>query len=127
MQLLLDTHTFLWAVSGDDRLSKNACVAFQNAKRLFLSSISSWEINTKYNAGKLPLPEQPSLYIPKQRTKHQIETLAFTEADTFQLSKLPLIHKDPFDRMLIAQAIANNLTILTADSAITQYPIATLW
>ena len=97
------------------------------AEEIYLSSISVWEITMKYHLGKLELISDPSHYVPKRRQEYAIITLPFEERDAFQLGKLPHIHKDPFDRMLIAQAISHNLTILTSDKAITQYPVATYW
>lgn len=127
MRILLDTHAFLWASTEAHRLSDAAQEAFTEATELYLSSISVWEITSKFHSGKLPLPYEPHVLIAKQRKFNFILPLGFEEADAFQLVKLPPIHRDPFDRMLIAQAIAHNLTILTSDKAITQYPVATLW
>lgn len=81
----------------------------------------------KYSLGKLHLPLSPDKFVPKERKRHLIASLELTEQDTLHLCKLPTPHKDPFDRMLICQAIEHSLTILTSDPLITQYPIRSLW
>lgn len=128
MNLLLDTCTFLWITKGDNRLSANAHKAFISPdNKVYLSSISAWEISVKFSIGKLKLPYPPEQFIPRERQRHFITRLSLTEEDTFQLTKLPDIHKDPFDRILISQAIENALTILTPNEVIHQYPVKTLW
>lgn len=128
MKLLLDTCTFLWLTKGDEELSKNAIEAFSDPKNeVYLSAVSAWEINVKYRLGKLLLPLSPDQFIPKERKRHLIARLDLTEQDTSHLCKLPPIHKDPFDRILICQAIEHSLTILTPDPLIIQYPIRTHW
>jgi len=86
-----------------------------------------WEIIVKHHLGKLPLPEPPHKFVRRWRTAHDIDSLALDEASVLQLSRLPEYHKDPFDRILVCQAIANSLVILTPDAKITQYPIRTEW
>jgi PIN domain nuclease of toxin-antitoxin system len=127
MNLLLDTHSFLWFIKGDARLSAHAVTSFQKASRVFLSAVSVWEIAQKYHVGKLPLPREAAAYVQEQRATHQIESLPFMEEDCLHFTKLPAIHRDPFDRMLICQAIEHGLTIVTNDRAIMAYPIKTLW
>jgi PIN domain nuclease of toxin-antitoxin system len=128
VNLLLDTCTFLWLIMGSDELSPNAIDAFTNPKNeVYLSSVSAWEINVKYLLGKLPLPLSPDKFVPKERKRHMITPLDLSEQDTFHLLKLPGPHKDPFDRMLVCQAIEHSLTILTPDPLVTQYPIRSLW
>ncbi|MBU0993051.1 MAG: type II toxin-antitoxin system VapC family toxin [Proteobacteria bacterium] len=128
MKLLLDTCTFLWVTIGSDKLSKNVIDAFLDPKNdVYFSAVSAWEINVKYRIGKLELPLPPDRFIPKERDRHFITPLDLTERDTLHLYKLPLNHKDPFDRMLISQAIERSLTILTPDPLVTQYPVRTLW
>lgn len=128
MRLLLDTCTCLWLFSNDARLSPTAKSQFQDpGNEIFLSPVSIWEIIAKHKLGKLPLPHPPGLYIPQQREKHGIESLPLDEESVSQLDRLPGIHKDPFDRMLVCQAIAHGLIILTPDPLITQYPVRTSW
>ena len=128
VRLLLDTCTFLCIISDDPKLSDKARKLFlQSENEVFLSSISFWEINVKYQLGKLPLPEPPRSYIPKQREKHGIESLPLGETDITHLLALPSVHKDPFDRMLVCQAIEGNMTLLTPDPLIQDYPVKTEW
>ena len=128
MKLLLDTCTFLWLTKGSKELSQNAIKAFADPKNeVYLSAVSAWEINVKYQLGKLSLPLSPDQFIPKERKRHLVAQLDLTEQDTLHLCKLPAAHKDPFDRMLICQAIEHSLTILTPDPLIVQYPIRNFW
>lgn len=128
MKLLLDTCTFLWILKDDASLSENAKTLFSEASNeVFLSSVSFWEIITKYQLGKLPLPEHPEQFIIKQRKAHRIDTLPLEETAIEQMIRLPDHHRDPFDRMLICQAIASGLTILTPDKLIRQYPVSSIW
>ncbi len=128
MKFLLDTCTFLWLTKGSEELSSNAIKAFTDPiNEIYLSAVSAWEINVKYRLGKLPLPLSPDKFIPKERKRHLITPLDLSEQDTLHLCKLPTPHKDPFDRMLVCQAIEHSLTILTPDPLITQYPIRSLW
>ncbi len=127
MTLLLDTHIFLWFVSADSQLS----VYFRDQIRdpqndVYLSAVSLWEIVVKYQLGKLPLPASPDIYIPKQRERHQINSLVLSEACVIQLGKLPPLHRDPFDRMLICQALEHDFTLVTMDRALLQYDVKTL-
>lgn len=94
---------------------------------VLLSVASAWEIIVKNKIGKLPLPEPPHVFIKKWRSRHNIDSLPLDEASVLQLSRLPDYHKDPFDRILICQAIAGGLTILTPDPRITAYPVRAEW
>lgn len=125
---LLDTCTFLWLVAGSDSLPEAVRDIIRNPDNaVFLSVVSAWEIVVKHGSGRLPLPQKPDLFVRKQREDHLLESLPLLEAHVLTLIKLPGIHHDPFDRMLICQAVAEGLTILTPDEAITQYPIRTVW
>lgn len=124
MRILLDTHIFLWFISGDARLSKDVRDAIRDPdNEVYLSAISVWEAIVKYQLGKLPLPEHPETYLPKQRDLHQITSLDLNESSVLQLAKLPTLHRDPFDRILICQALQNGLTIATVDTAVRAYPV----
>jgi PIN domain nuclease of toxin-antitoxin system len=128
MRLLLDTCTFLWIVTGSSRLSKHAAECFVDpANEIFLSVVSTWEIAVKYSLGTLRLPAPPIDCIPSQREAHGIATLPLTEEEALYLPKIPKLHRDPFDRMLICQAVVNGLAVLTPDELVSQYPIRTLW
>lgn len=127
MRILLDTHIFLWFISGNPRLSANVRDTIRILdNEVYLSSVSVWEATVKYQLGKLPLPEPPEIYLPKQRNIHQISSLPLDESSVLQLAQLPLLHRDPFDRMLICQALQNGLTIATVDAAIRAYPVSVL-
>ena len=96
MRLLLDTHIFLWFISGDSRLTVAAKSAIQDpANGVYLSVVSVWETIIKYQLGKLPLPQKPETYLPEQRARHQIASLAVDEASVAQLAGLPPLHRDP--------------------------------
>lgn len=128
MKVLLDTCAFLWITTDDEQLSKTVRQIFKNPKNeVFLSPVSVWEIIVKNGIGKLPLPSPAEEFIASQRLNHEIEALPLTEKAVFYLATLPKHHKDPFDRMLICQAIEHDLTILTSDSLIVQYPVKTDW
>jgi len=128
LNLLLDTCTFLWIISGDKALSKTASGLYADpSNRVFLSSVSSWEISIKYALGRLRLPRPPAQYIPAQREAHGIESFALEEDAAVHLPKLPDYHRDPFDRMLICQAQFHGLVILTPDELILRYPVRCTW
>lgn len=127
MKLLLDTHVFLWYITADMRLPALFRDAIREPKNeVFLSVVSLWEAVIKYNLGKLPLPQLPEVYIPNERRRHQIKSLSLHETAVRELSNLPVLHRDPFDRILICQAFASNLTIVTGDSQIQNYNVSYL-
>jgi PIN domain nuclease of toxin-antitoxin system len=128
MKVLLDTSTFLWIYLDSPELSEEARRIFvDSGNEIYLSSVSAWEIAIKYSIRRLPLPEPPHRFIPSQRERHGIESLPLDEESSLHLSRLPRLHRDPFDRMLICQAIAHGLAILTPDPLITKYPLRCLW
>lgn len=128
MKLLLDTCTFLWITLDSEELSDQARQLHADPfNEVYLSSVSAWEISVKFALGRLPLPDEPDRFVPDQREKHGIQPLALDELAALQLPRLPDLHRDPFDRMLICQSIADGLTILTPDRSITQYPIRAVW
>ena len=127
MKLLLDTHVFLWFIAGDARLSPSATANIVNpANAVFLSAASVWEAVIKFQLGKLPLPQAPEIYLPQQRRNHRILSLEIDEATIAFLPKLPALHRDPFDRILICQALQHGLTLVTVDAAIQAYPVPTM-
>jgi PIN domain nuclease of toxin-antitoxin system len=127
MKILLDTHIFLWFISGDSRLSTDVRDAIRDPdNEIYLSVVSVWESIVKYQLGKLPLPEAPETYLPKQRHLHQIASLALDETSVAQLAQLPPLHRDPFDRMLICQAVQNRLIIATVDAAVRAYSVSVI-
>ncbi|MCA9898312.1 MAG: type II toxin-antitoxin system VapC family toxin [Anaerolineales bacterium] len=127
MKLLIDTHVFLWYIGADDKLPARFLEEIRNPEnQVFLSVVSLWEITIKYQIGKLPLPEPPQLFIPTERGRHLIDSLPLNEESVRYLANLPQLHRDPFDRMLICQAQANQMTLVTSDSAILQYSVTSL-
>lgn len=124
MRLLLDTHIFLWYITGDARVSGRLREAIENSDIAYLSVISLWEAIIKYQLGKPPLPEPPHPWLREQREQHGIESLPLDEASVSRLPTLPSHHRDPFDRMLVCQAIEHDLQIVTVDPVIAHYPAA---
>lgn len=128
MKVLLDTCSFLWIGADAPELSQTAREVFQSPENeVYLSSVSAWEIAVKHTLGWLPLPEKPATYVAKLRRLHAIEPLPLDEEATLHITKLPDLHKDPFDRMLICQAIVSGMVLLTPDELVTQYPARSLW
>lgn len=128
MNLLLDSAAFLWWVTDDPALSRRAEELIRDpTRRVFLSPVSIWEIMVKHALGRLPLPEDPGALLPRIRAEHGIEELPLTEGAVLQLTRLPALHKDPFDRMLVCQAIQDGLLLVTPDEELRRYPVRTDW
>jgi PIN domain nuclease of toxin-antitoxin system len=127
VRLLLDTCAFLWLAGGrplGEAATRALCTASND---VFLSAVSTWEIATKYRAGRLPLPEPPERLIRTERRLRGVLELPLDEESALQVLRLPPLHRDPFDRMLIAQAIAHSLALVTPDPLILQYPVRVVW
>ncbi len=123
MRLLLDTHIFLWLITDDKRLpGKVRTVIPDRRNEIYLSVASFWEIIVKYQLGKLPLSQPPESYIPLARRQHRITDLQLDEASIVQLATLPRVHGDPFDRMLVCQALEHGLTLVMVDPVFHSYP-----
>jgi len=128
LKVLLDTCTFLWICEGSSELSEESRALHSDpANEVHLSAVSAWEIAVKYALGRLALPEPPASWVPRQRQRHLIAALSVDEAAVLTLPLLPELHRDPFDRMLVCQAIVGGMTIVTPDSAIRAYPVPTRW
>ena len=128
MKLLLDTCTFLWIAGQPSGLSDRARALFQSPENeVYLSAASGWEIAIKHALGRLPLPAPADQLIPALRSKHGIESLPIDEESTLQLLRLPLLHRDPFDRILVCQSIIHGMAVLTPDPLIGQYPARVIW
>jgi len=128
VKLLLDTCTFLWIVDQHQHLSPRAVALFESAdNEVYLSAASAWEIATKYAQRRLALSEAPERYVPAQREAHGIFSLPIDEESTMHGARLPFLHRDPFDRFLVGQAIVHGMTILTPDPIIARYPARTMW
>ncbi|MFT3882794.1 MAG: type II toxin-antitoxin system VapC family toxin [Gemmatales bacterium] len=127
MKLLLDTHVFLWYITADVKLPVHFKQSIQDStNEVYLSAASVWEAVIKHGLGKLPLPSPPALFLPKQRLVHGIEALPIDESAMIQLASLPVLHRDPFDRMLVAQALQHGMTLVTVDPEIRAYPVPVL-
>lgn len=119
MKLLLDTHIFLWAITDDPRLSKHHRDLYTSpTSELFLSIASLWEVAIKAGLGKLQLPGPATSYLTRQMDKNQVRLLPIQAAHLSELEKLPPLHRDPFDRLLAAQARAEKMPILSGDKAV---------
>lgn len=128
MKLLLDTHSFLWFISGDDRLPATTRDLIRAPEQdVWLSVASIWEIVVKQQIGRLPLPADAWSYVTAQRERHGIDALPLDEAALAHLAKLPAVHRDPFDRILICQAIEHDLLLVTDDELMRKYPMKTMW
>jgi PIN domain nuclease of toxin-antitoxin system len=127
VKLLLDTHTFLWSMSNG-RLSAVAQQAFLNPENdLFFSAASYWEICIKVSIGKLQMVSNWSQLIDREMQINAIRWLPIEQTHCLELLNLPFHHSDPFDRLLIAQATYEGMTLVTADQNIGRYAIPTLW
>ncbi len=125
MRVLLDTHIFLWYITNDSRLPPEAAsIIRQPMNEVYLSVVSVWEALVKHQLGKLPLPSPADDYLRNRRELHRIASLPLDEASISRLLELPAHHRDPFDRMLICQAIHHDLTIATVDREIALYPVS---
>lgn len=126
MKLLLDTCTLIWLMTGERPLPARVRSAMADAD-VALSSASAWEIAIRYAKGALRLKEPPDRLVPAARARYGFAALPIDEESALHIGKLPLLHADPFDRMLVSQAIVHGLTIVTPDPLVTQYPARTMW
>jgi PIN domain nuclease of toxin-antitoxin system len=126
VRVLLDTHIFLWLHSERKRLGERlSLLEAQQTERIF-SAASSWEIAIKYALGRLPLPEPPQRYVPSRMRAIRAIGLPIEHSHALAVAELPLLHRDPFDRLLIAQAQLLDVPILTANPIVAEYPVQTL-
>jgi len=128
MRLLLDAVTFLDAVMRPKNLSAQAKDLLLDAENeRYFSVASTWEIAIKYSAGKLLLPDHPEQFIPEHRNKLAAGLLPIDEESVLHVTRLPLVHRDPFDRILISQALVHGMVLVTPDARIARYPVRTAW
>jgi len=128
VKLLLDTHTFLWWTTDDPQLSATALdLIADNRNTLYWSAASSWEVSIKYALGRLPLPEIPEQFLPAELGRNRIESIPIIDAHAFQAGRLPRYHRNPFDRMLVAQAMIEGFGLITNDVHIRRYEVEAYW
>jgi PIN domain nuclease of toxin-antitoxin system len=127
MTLLLDTHTFLWAIGDVEKLSSAVRDRLENPEvKRVVSVVSLWEIAMKKQIGKLDLPDDPHFYEEQLSLLHA-SLLPVEARHIFELMRLPLLHRDPFDRVLVAQARRDSLLLVTRDSALSGYAVERFW
>ncbi|HUF31843.1 MAG TPA: type II toxin-antitoxin system VapC family toxin [Acidimicrobiales bacterium] len=126
MRLLLDTHAFLWAAARPERLGQQEALVADPSTTRLLSAASSWEIAIKHALGKLVLPEAAAAYVPEVMRRLLVEGLPVEHAHALAVADLPEHHRDPFDRLLVAQAQQLGVPILSADPAFAAYDVEVL-
>jgi len=126
VKLLLDTCAFLWLLSGERPFAEDVRSRLA-ADDVWLSAASVWEMSIKFGKGALRFPVPLDRLVPDARRRYGISTLPIDEESALHIVKLPRLHADPFDRMLVSQAIVHGLTIVTPDPLVTQYPARTIW
>ena len=128
MNILLDTHVLLWWAVDDPQLPVRLRQALESPdNQVFLSSASVWELVIKQGLGRIRLPDEPTDWLQAYLTQYGLLPLAIEHSHALAIRDLPPKHKDPFDRMLIAQAVCEGMTLATADQAIRQYDVPVLW
>jgi PIN domain nuclease of toxin-antitoxin system len=126
VKFLLDTHVFLWLNTQPERLGKHLSLIEDRSNELLFSAVGSWEIAIKHALGRLPLPEPPERYVPSRMRAIGATGLAVEHSHALAVASLPSLHRDPFDRLLVAQAGLLDVPIITADSILAEYPVQTL-
>ncbi len=128
MRYLLDTVVWLWSVWEPERIRSKALEEITDlSNEVFLSAVTSWEVAIKAGAGKLKLPEPPGSYVPRRMADQGLRPLPVSHAHALAVFGLPGHHRDPFDRLLVAQANVEDLVLVTADRIMEQYPVEILW
>jgi len=128
MEVLLDTHVFLWWIEDNPRLSPLAREVIGDANNdVFLSAASGWEIAIKARLGRLKLPDSPERFVAEQLAINAFSSLPIRLSHALHVYALPPIHRDPFDRILVAQSRLEDMPILTADPQIARYSVEVLW
>lgn len=128
MRALLDTHTFLWWITDDKRLSTRARQLIADGhNKLYFSAASGWEIAIKAQLGRISFTKEPGVFIPRQLAGNGIEVLPVTLSHALHVYGLPSHHRDPFDRLLVAQCQLEDMPLLTADPLLAKYAVETIW
>ena len=128
MKYLLDTGVWLWSVGDPARMPPATReVLADRSQEIFLSAVTSWEVAIKAATGKLELPEPPTTYVPSRMVMQGLRPLPVSHQHALAVFRIPHHHRDPFDRLLMAQALVEDLTILTADREFKKYDVPILW
>jgi len=128
VRLLLDTSAFLWWITDSDRLSRRAReVLASGLNEIFFSAVSAWEIAVKAGLGRIRLPDDPERFIPEQLTANAFQILPLHMRHALRVFALPNYHRDPFDRMLVAQAQSEGLALLSGDAQFGRYSVEVVW
>lgn len=128
MKALLDTHTFLWWITDDPKISSTVSHIIKNPdNEIFFSTASAWEISIKSRLNRIKLTQMPDIFIPDQLQKNYFQILPIQLNHALKEFSLPTIHNDPFDRILIAQSITEDIPLLTADTKMKKYEVNIIW
>jgi len=128
VKVLLDSHTLIWSATNDDRLPRAVADLIDHpGTRIALSVASMWELTLKVLDGRLRLPEAPADYFEAVTAELRAEVIPIEGRHVAALAELPVLHDDPFDRMLVAQALVEDLDLVTGDERIHRYPVRTIW
>ena len=128
MKVLLDTHSFIWLVTDDPKLSDRAKSIFLDGRNeLYCSAVTSFEIAIKFSLGKLELAEPPREFMENRLRRNALKPLPIALAHTYRLADLPFHHRDPFDRLLVAQALEEDFTLLSIDEILSDYGVRRVW
>jgi len=127
MRLLLDTDATMWAFAEPDKLRPKARAAIEDTRNeVWVSSATTWEVAIKHALGKMPLPTSPEIYLPARIAQYGFKELSISVAHTLALARLPTHHSDPFDRILVAQAQVEGLTLVSSDPQLAKYRVRIL-
>ena len=128
MKYLLDSMIWLWSVGSVEKINRDCRDLLEDGgEEIYLSAATAWELSIKARLGKLHLPAPPAQCIPAFMAKQGLRSLPVTHAHAVKVYDLPLYHQDPFDHLIIAQAITETMTVLTADRDFRKYPVDVLW
>jgi len=128
MRVLLDTHAFLWLVTDDSRLSrKSRSVFLDDCNDILISAVTGFEIAVKYSLGKLGLSQRPDLFIAERIEANALTVLPLAMGHAIAVGSLPFHHRDPFDRLLIAQALIERIPVLSNDKVFNAYGVKRIW
>lgn len=126
MAVLLDTCALIWLGFGDESLSRVAKMRIEESEIVYVSPVSLWEISNKYRLGKIELPQAPRVWLKNVCSRHRLTTLPLTNEIMISAGELPEHHKDPADRMIIASALAEGISVVTGDRKFSLYGVETI-